>query len=98
MAEHLTQQEVEEQKLDILAKYKSDLAFLESGRDKIIDHLSHSNMSNEDIDKRLARLNHSIETLESLIEQFEEQPLPTPDRPDTRFIFVQDDEEGGDEQ
>lgn len=59
------------QELDILGKYKGDLAFLENGRENVYNSLKHSDISSELINKKLERLDKSIAKLRSMIEEFE---------------------------
>lgn len=90
MVTHLTDEELQEQKLDICEKYKRDLEFLKNGRARIEDTLSHSGIDDKTISKKLEKLNKSIDTIETLIEEFENLRLETPD--DDRFIYLTDEE------
>lgn len=90
MVTHLTDEELQEQKLDICEKYRRDLEFLKNGRTRIEDTLSHSGIDDATISKKLEKLNKSINTIENLIEEFENRRLETPD--DDRFIYLTDEE------
>ena len=61
-----------DQKQQLLNKYKSDLEFLENGRELIIKNNQNS-LTNKDTNKRLNKLNKSIETLRKLITDFDSE-------------------------
>ena len=94
MVTHLTDEELQEQKLDICEKYRRDLEFLKNGRTRIEDTLSHSGIDDATISKKLEKLNKSINTIENLIEEFENRRLETPN--DDRFIYLTDEEADSD--
>ena len=60
-----------DQKQQILNKYKSDLEFLENGRRLITESLQHSEKKDSNINKKLSKLDNSIEKLRTLIKDFE---------------------------
>ena len=94
MVTHLTDEELQEQKLDICEKYRRDLEFLKNGRTRIENTLSHSGIDDATISKKLEKLNKSINTIENLIEEFENRRLETPN--DDRFIYLTDEEADSD--
>ena len=89
MVTHLTDEELQEQKLDICEKYRR-----KNGRTRIENTLSHSGIDDATISKKLEKLNKSINTIENLIEEFENRRLETPN--DDRFIYLTDEEADSD--
>ena len=64
-----------DQKQQILNKYKADLELLENGRDRIVDSLTHSGLEDKIIDKKLKRLNKTIDKMHIFIEEFDKMEL-----------------------
>ena len=60
------------QKEMIISKYESDLELLKRGRIGICEQMSHSGIDNNVINKKLKKLDKSIETLQKLIEEFKQ--------------------------
>lgn len=60
------------QKEMIISKYESDLDLLKQGRIGICEQMSHSGIDNNIINKKLKKLDKSIETLQKLIEEFKQ--------------------------
>ena len=59
--------------LDMLGKFKSDLRRLENGKTIIERTLTEKGISDNEIDKKLERINKSIETLKQMIKDFEKE-------------------------
>ena len=59
--------------LDMLGKFKSDLRRLENGKMVIERTLTEKGISDNEIDKKLERINKSIETLKQMIKDFEKE-------------------------
>ena len=59
--------------LDMLGKFKSDLRRLENGKMIIERTLTEKGISDNEIDKKLERINKSIETLKQMIKDFEKE-------------------------
>ena len=55
----------------MLEKYKSDLNLLKNGRDYILRNLKRTGTTDDVIEKKLVKLNKSIDFLENAINQFE---------------------------
>ncbi len=59
--------------LDLLGKYQNDLSYLEHGKMLIEKKLADQGIDDEIVNKKLDKLNKSIEKLKSLIEQYEKE-------------------------
>lgn len=59
--------------LDMIGKFKSDLRRLENGKMIIERTLTEKGISDNEIDKKLERINKSIETLKQMIKDFEKE-------------------------
>jgi uncharacterized membrane protein YgaE (UPF0421/DUF939 family) len=59
--------------LDLLGKYQNDLSYLEHGKMFIEKKLADQGINDEIVNKKLDKLNKSIEKLKSLIEQYEKE-------------------------
>lgn len=59
--------------LDMIGKFKSDLRRLENGKTIIERTLTEKGISDNEIDKKLKRINKSIETLKQMIKDFEKE-------------------------
>lgn len=59
--------------LDMIGKFKSDLRRLENGKTIIERTLTEKGISDNEIDKKLERINKSIETLKQMIKDFEKE-------------------------
>lgn len=57
--------------LDLLGKYQSDLDYLKNGKMIIERHMAEEGIDDEVINKKMSKLNKSIERLEELIENYE---------------------------
>lgn len=60
------------QKEMVLSKYISDLELLERGRANISENMNHSGINNEIINKKLHKLDKSIDKLRNLIDEFKQ--------------------------
>ena len=60
------------QKEMVLSKYISDLELLEQGRTNISENMNHSGINNEIINKKLHKLDKSIDKLRNLIDDFKQ--------------------------
>lgn len=59
--------------LDMIGKFKSDLRRLENGKTIIERTLTEKGISDNEIDKKLERINKSIKTLKQMIKDFEKE-------------------------